>query len=401
MPQVMVDDFDRPPWCGIGSGRSTASTAMVRGRSSTVMARCWRCTSRSETYAKPAVVMRAERTTAAFARRGSVPHRADRHRPRLAAVGRRAHRGDDRRLRRRPRRPSGGDRRRSARLRRAPARRRRVVTFDRHPASVVRPESAPKLLTDHRPEARAARRDGYRRHRRRATSTRQQCHEEPPEDFVERVLVDCLATRGRRRRARTSTSAATARATSTLLRELGADGRLRGRAASRSSPRADGVDEPSARPPSAGRSPAARSSWPPSCSAGRTRPAGIVVAGDQRGRLLGFPTANVEVPNAVCLPGRRRVRRLVRAARRRRAPVRHQPRSPADVLRARRPLAARGAPARLRRRPLRRAGRGALRALPAQRAQVRRHRRARRAAQARRRTRPQRCWRPRAACRAV
>ena len=29
---------------------------------------------------------------------------------------------------------------------------------------------------------------------------------------------------------------------------------------------------------------------------------GKVVIGDQRGRLLGFPTANVEVPNAVCLP---------------------------------------------------------------------------------------------------
>jgi len=29
---------------------------------------------------------------------------------------------------------------------------------------------------------------------------------------------------------------------------------------------------------------------------------GKVVQGDQRGRLLGFPTANVEVPNYVCLP---------------------------------------------------------------------------------------------------
>ena len=29
---------------------------------------------------------------------------------------------------------------------------------------------------------------------------------------------------------------------------------------------------------------------------------GVVVKGDQRGRLLGFPTANVEVPNAICLP---------------------------------------------------------------------------------------------------
>ena len=29
---------------------------------------------------------------------------------------------------------------------------------------------------------------------------------------------------------------------------------------------------------------------------------GRVVQGDQRGRLLGFPTANVEVPNRMCLP---------------------------------------------------------------------------------------------------
>ena len=29
---------------------------------------------------------------------------------------------------------------------------------------------------------------------------------------------------------------------------------------------------------------------------------GIVVQGDQRGRLLGFPTANVEVPDNLCLP---------------------------------------------------------------------------------------------------
>jgi riboflavin kinase/FMN adenylyltransferase len=29
---------------------------------------------------------------------------------------------------------------------------------------------------------------------------------------------------------------------------------------------------------------------------------GTVVLGDKRGRLLGFPTANVEVPNSVCMP---------------------------------------------------------------------------------------------------
>ena len=83
---------------------------------------------------------------------------------------------------------------------------------------------------------------------------------------------------------------------------------------------------------------------------------GIVVVGDQRGRLLGFPTANVEVPERDVPAGRRRLRRLVRPPRRQRPPVRHQPRAPPDVLRARRPLAARGPPHRLRGRPVRRAG---------------------------------------------
>ena len=46
----------------------------------------------------------------------------------------------------------------------------------------------------------------------------------------------------------------------------------------------------------------ATSSWRPGCWGARTRSRGIVVTGDQRGRLLGFPTANVEVPNSICLP---------------------------------------------------------------------------------------------------
>jgi riboflavin kinase/FMN adenylyltransferase len=29
---------------------------------------------------------------------------------------------------------------------------------------------------------------------------------------------------------------------------------------------------------------------------------GVVVHGDKRGRTIGFPTANIEVPNAMCLP---------------------------------------------------------------------------------------------------
>ena len=47
---------------------------------------------------------------------------------------------------------------------------------------------------------------------------------------------------------------------------------------------------------------------------------GAVVHGDQRGGTeLGFPTANVDVPDGICLPGGRDLRRLVRAAGRDRA----------------------------------------------------------------------------------
>ena len=198
---------------------------------------------------------------------------------------------------------------------------------------------------------------------------------EPPEEFVERVLVECLAVKvvvvgedfhfGSHRDGNVA-----------LLSELGARARLRRRPdpPRRRAPTAS--TSRSAARPSAGPSPAARSSWRPrmlgrparGARHGRrrrpARPAARVPDGQRRGAQLDLPAR------------RRRLRRLVRAARRRRPPVRDQPRPPPDVLRARRPLAARGPPARLRRRPLRRAGAGPLRPLPAQRAQVRRHRRA-------------------------
>ena len=67
-------------------------------------------------------------------------------------------------------------------------------------------------------------------------------------------------------------------------------------------PRADGVDEPvsstAIRRALAGGSVALAAQL-----LGRPFEArGVVVTGDQRGRLLGFPTANVEVPNQLCLP---------------------------------------------------------------------------------------------------
>ena len=173
-----------------------------------------------------------------------------------------------------------------------------VVTFDRHPASVVRPESAPLLLTDldqklellaatgvdatvlvHFDEAQAA---------------------ETPESFVERVLVRCLAACeivvgedfhfGNHRRGNVA-----------LLSALGE------RFGFELNPmslikRADGVAEPISstairRAMAGGQVELAASMLGHSFQA-----RGPVVQGDQRGRTIGFPTANVEVPKSICLP---------------------------------------------------------------------------------------------------
>ncbi|HTH04968.1 MAG TPA: bifunctional riboflavin kinase/FAD synthetase [Ilumatobacteraceae bacterium] len=173
-----------------------------------------------------------------------------------------------------------------------------VLTFDRHPASVVRPESAPRLLTDLEQKLELLGDTGVDGtvvvHFDEAQSR------EEPGDFARRVLVDCLAARaivvgedfhfGRNRKGNNAT-----------LRELGVatdfDVYPMPLVA-----RADGVDEPIS-------STAIRRSL----SGGDVELAeamlghpfearGIVVNGDKRGRLLGFPTANVEVPNYVCLP---------------------------------------------------------------------------------------------------
>ena len=173
-----------------------------------------------------------------------------------------------------------------------------VVTFDRHPAAVVRPESAPRLLTgiDQKLELLAA--TGVD-----ATVVvpfDEQASTESAEGFVERVLVGCLGVRtvvvgedfhfGHQRRGNVA-----------LLRAMGeqhgfdVDGL-------RLVPRVDGVDEPVS-------STAIRRAL----AGGQVEVAarllgrpfevrGAVVRGDQRGRQLGFPTANVEVPSAMALP---------------------------------------------------------------------------------------------------
>lgn len=173
-----------------------------------------------------------------------------------------------------------------------------VVTFDKHPASVVRPESAPLLLTDLDQKLELLEATGVD-----AVVVvpfdREQAAEEPRE-FVQRVLVDCLSVChvavgedfhfGRNRAGDV-----------TMLREEGA------RSDFTVGPvellqRDDGVDEPVS-------STAIRRALKggdvalASRMLGRWFEArGPVVDGDHRGRTIGFATANVQVPGFICLP---------------------------------------------------------------------------------------------------
>ena len=172
-----------------------------------------------------------------------------------------------------------------------------LVTFDRHPAQVVRPETAPKLLTnlDQRLEL------------LEATGLVDQAvvltfdddrRQESAEDFVTEVLRGCLRARlvvvgadfhfGNARRGNVALLERMGRDlgfdvvgielvsnpgevtySSTLVRRRLADGDVRGAAE----------------------------------ILGRVHEVrGTVVEGDRRGRELGFPTANVAVPEEICLP---------------------------------------------------------------------------------------------------
>lgn len=171
-----------------------------------------------------------------------------------------------------------------------------IVTFDRHPASLVRPESAPRLLTDQHQklellaetevdavaivrfdEAQAA---------------------ESPDDFVRRVLVNSLGVaaivvgedfhfgRGRAGNVTLMRTLGTELDFTVVPHELvtGGDTIISSTAIRRAI--ADGDI-------------ARANEW-----LGRTYELrGIVGDGDKRGRTIGFPTANVEVPSAMCIPG--------------------------------------------------------------------------------------------------
>ncbi len=173
-----------------------------------------------------------------------------------------------------------------------------VVTFDRHPATIVRPESAPKLLTDHDQRMELLELTGIDAAVVLPFDERQS--QESPLAFIERVLVKCLRTEcvvvgedfhfGRNREGNVA-----------LLREIGQTYGFDVEPI-RLVCRDDGVDEPvsstAIRRALAGGNVALAAQM-----LGRPFEArGKVVTGDERGRLLGFPTANVEVPNRVCVP---------------------------------------------------------------------------------------------------
>jgi riboflavin kinase/FMN adenylyltransferase len=173
-----------------------------------------------------------------------------------------------------------------------------VVTFDRHPASVVRPESAPRLLTSSEQKMELLAATGLDAVVVVPFDAEQAA--ETPESFVDRVLVRCLQTAvivvgedfhfGRHRDGNVD-----------LLRKIGVEAGFEVEPVQLLS-RMDGVDEPVSST-AIRRALAGGDIVRANSMLGRPYEVrGEVFPGDQRGRLLGFPTANVAVPSGMCLP---------------------------------------------------------------------------------------------------
>ncbi len=183
-----------------------------------------------------------------------------------------------------------------------------VVTFDRHPASVVRPESAPRLLTDLEQKLELLAALGDVDHAVVLRFDEARSREEAP-DFVAEVLVGALAARlvvvgedfhfGRGRRG-----------TVALLREMG--GTLGFEVVGLGLEPAPGAASLGGR--NAAAAPVSSTAVRRAVAEGAVEVAaallgrhhevrGTVVRGDGRGgSLLGFPTANVAVPAEILLP---------------------------------------------------------------------------------------------------
>src|SRR3954470_9211891 len=175
-------------------------------------------------------------------------------------------------------------------------------TFDRHPASVVRPESAPRLLTDLEQKLELLAATGL--DHAVVLHFDEERSKESAEDFVNEVLVGCLNTKlvvvgedfhfGHHRRGNVE-----------LLRAVGAE--LGFEVLPLSLVDVDG--EPAAEEDERVSSTAIRIAL----EAGGLERAnhmlgrpyevrGVVEHGDERGRTGGFPTANVAVPGEILLP---------------------------------------------------------------------------------------------------
>jgi riboflavin kinase/FMN adenylyltransferase len=173
-----------------------------------------------------------------------------------------------------------------------------VVTFDRHPASLVRPESAPPLLTDL--DQRLELLEGCGVDTTFVLTFDEARSKEAAEDFVQTVLVDRLAARavvvgadfhfGHQRRGDVA-----------LLRSMGQSLGFE----------VDGIELLASKREGAKvvSSTAIRAALREGDLAEANRMLGrphevrgVVQHGDARGRELGFPTANVAVPAEICLP---------------------------------------------------------------------------------------------------
>ena len=174
-----------------------------------------------------------------------------------------------------------------------------VVTFDRHPASVVRPESAPLLLTDLEQKLELLAELGV--DYTLVVPFDEERAREPAEDFVTEVLTGCLSAKavvvgedfhfGHRRRGNVA-----------LLREMG--GSLGFDVRGIDLVGLDGEPHPEAVSSTRIRA-ALRAGELDVANAMLGRPhevRGVVEHGDKRARDLGYPTANVSVPEEICLP---------------------------------------------------------------------------------------------------
>lgn len=170
-----------------------------------------------------------------------------------------------------------------------------LVTFDRHPASLVRPESAPKLLTTHEHKMELLAQTGLDA---TAVITFDESQAaESPEEFVERVLVGCLRAEmvvvgedfhfGRGRTGNVE-----------LLRRLG---------------ERHGFTVQPVELVNTGEGTASSTAIRTAIAAGDIAAAntmlerpfevrGVVRRGDARGRTIGFPTANIEVSTSFAQP---------------------------------------------------------------------------------------------------